>query len=283
MSQDTTHQAVSELKAAPAVADPETAHPESMSSEASGAQPSVLVIQPDEAADLAQFAGWLEDAAVTVRVIRPYSGEPLPREVAEDSLIVLGGHMNAYADERAPWLEDVRSLIRDAADKEIPTLGICLGGQLIAATMGGSVKVSAPQGLESGAVEVSWTDAAADDAVFGGLPNDFISAAFHSDGIDVLPPGAVLLGTGVDYAHQAFRIGSAWGVQFHPEAGLARFREWCIEDLAENPDRSAAFESQIAAFEQVEARMRAGSRQLADQFLEVVHATRQARIRVTQS
>lgn len=184
------------------------------------------MIQPDPIVPLARFGDWLTEAGVELRVVRLFAGDPVPAQVAEDGLLVLGGTMSSLDDAGHPWLEQVRALIRRAAEADRPTLGICLGGQVMAQAFGGTVEPSA-DGIEHGVVEIQWRPAAAADALVGGLPGPFRTGEMHHDTITRLPAGAVWLGSTQQTAHQVFRVGTcAWGVQFHPELTGAVYRGW---------------------------------------------------------
>src|SRR3954470_22974019 len=148
---------------------------------------------------------WLPDAGLDVHPIHPYLGHRVPSSVEGDALVVLGGAMGAMDDDDAPWLPAVRSLMRTAVDDGVPTVGICLGAQLLAATTGGYVERGAlgPE-LGLGSVEVTAPDPV---LLTGQLP----VVQWHFDAVTALPPGAVLLASSDQYAVQAFRVGEvAW-------------------------------------------------------------------------
>ncbi|MFB6836394.1 type 1 glutamine amidotransferase [Streptomyces sp. NPDC056361] len=173
----------------------------------------------------------LAGAGLRLDVVRAWRGEALPASLGGHAgLLVLGGSANCEDDLAAPWLPRVRELVREAVAGEVPLLGICLGGQILAHALGGSV-ARRPQGPEVGAVPVRRLSAVAADPVLGGVPDGAPAAQWHWDEIAALPPGAVPLLGGDDCPVQAFRVGSAgWGVQFHPEVGAETVAEWAAGD-----------------------------------------------------
>ena len=211
---------------------------------------------------------------------------PSPSEVG-DGLVVLGGHMSAYDDAAAPWLPELRALLADASTQGVPTLGICLGAQLLAAARGGRVQVAAPPGRESGVVDVRWRPEAAGDAVVGAvaaLADDrhrTPQPSMHADAVVDLPRGAVWLASSAMYPYQAFRIGSAWGVQFHPEAGADTLRGWADSHddvdtdavLAAYAAREAEVDGRRPRARRVVRRARARERRRARGRLRLTHAT----------
>lgn len=204
---------------------------------APSATPQVLVVQPGDDDPLGRFEGWLGERGIAIQTSRPYAGEVVPDRLEADGLIVLGGAMSSNDDAAYPWLADIRRLLRDAVRQDRPTLGICLGGQLLAQSLGGRVERGA-HGVEAGVVRVSATDDAADDPLFAGIGPTFSVASMHGDAIELLPAGAILLSTSNPYAHQAFRAAPhAWGVQFHPEISPATYASWAAEFRSPDPDQ----------------------------------------------
>ncbi len=193
---------------------------------------------------------------------RPHAGDPLPADLAGYSaLLVLGGQMAAWEDDVAPWLPATRALLTRAVDEGVPTLGICLGAQLLALAAGGRVE-RGRSGPEAGLLPVLAAPGADDDPLVGPLsarhPGGWLAPQAHGDAVTELPDGAVLLARSAAYEVQAFRLGpSAWGVQYHPEVTPRDLGAW-LEDLgpalaARGTDRAeqlalvAAHEGELAA------------------------------------
>jgi GMP synthase-like glutamine amidotransferase len=188
----------------------------------------VVVVEHEAEAGLGYFAGWLAESGVEYEVVRPHLGESVPPR-ADAGLLVLGGAASAWDDEAYPWLPATRELIAKSVDAGVPTLGICLGAQLMTLAMGGEVERGG-NGLEIGAGSIELLPEAADDRLLGPVMRavrDAKAVQYHYDAMTELPPGAVRLATGTRYPNQAYRLGdSAWAVQFHPEATPEIFAAW---------------------------------------------------------
>lgn len=194
--------------------------------------PTVLVVEPDAYDPIGPLGDWLTRAGLLLEIQRPYAGRSLPPDLSGyDGLVVLGGaHSATDAPEVSPWMGDVRRLLRDAVARTVPTLAICLGGQLLAQEAGGSVRVGSA-GPEIGALLVGKRDAAFQDQIFAPLPITPLVIQWHHDEVDSLPPGAVLLANSTTYQHQAFRVGAcAWGLQFHVETTPQLVAAWAEQD-----------------------------------------------------
>ena len=176
------------------------------------------------------LAEWLPAAGLELVEVRPWAGDELPADLTGyDALVVMGGPQQAYDDASAPWLPATKALLKTAVAERVPTLGICLGGQLLAEATGGRVEKGA-DGMEVGARLVAKRDAAWDDELFGQVPFTPTVVQWHEDAIVDLPPGAVLLASSSRYPHQAFRVGDrAWGLQFHIETPPEMVRHWGAE------------------------------------------------------
>lgn len=201
------------------------------------------MVEHQETCGLGELARWLPRFGLRPEPVRPYLGEPLPDRPA--ALLVLGGGMSAWQDDRAPWLPATRELLRRAVGDGVPTLGICLGAQLLTLACGGRVRPAAE--LAGAAPEVGVVELgvrAAGDPLLGGLPGRVRAVQWHYDATAQPPPGAVVLAGSRDCRYQAYRLGErAWAVQFHPEATGESLTAWAASD----PGGPAAAGTTIAA------------------------------------
>ena len=152
-----------------------------------------------------------------------------------DAIVVLGGAMHPDEEERHGWLRPELQYLERQLERGTPMLGVCLGSQLIARAAGARV-------FRAGEPEVGWlpvevTAAGGSDPVTSALPARFDAFQWHHYTHD-LPDGAVEL------AHspvclQAYRLGCAWGVQFHPEVRAGQVESWLAEDPDDVADSAA--------------------------------------------
>jgi GMP synthase (glutamine-hydrolysing) len=193
--------------------------------------PILLVVQHDASDQVGRLGDWLVAAGVDLDIRNCEAGDPLPADLAGfDGLLVLGGGMGADDDVSAPWLPAVRALLRAAVAQELPTLGVCLGAQLLALANGGQVAPN-PDGPEFGAQLIAKRGVASNDPLFGPVPITPDVVQWHFDAITSLPPGAILLASSPACEVQAFRVGRlAWGIQFHIETTVAVVRAWAEAD-----------------------------------------------------
>ncbi|MGI5950532.1 MAG: type 1 glutamine amidotransferase [Brooklawnia sp.] len=182
-------------------------------------QPRITVLQPAPDVPLGRFDDWLADAGVRFSVIELWQKDVPQLAATGDGLLLLGGPMSVQSTNQNPWIDPLLDLLADAHSIDIPILGICLGHQLLAAALGGRVRVEDAAGGEHGLVRLDWTPQAADDPIFAPIAalGQVPVAMYHNDVVADLPAGAVELAYSPTYRNQVFRLDSAWGVQFHPE------------------------------------------------------------------
>jgi GMP synthase-like glutamine amidotransferase len=151
------------------------------------------------------------------------------------AVMVFGGAMHVDQHDRHPWLQEEVDWLRELVARRVPTLGICLGSQLLAGALGAWVGPLAEP--EIGWREVDLTQDAAADPVLSPLPRHFEALQWHHYGHG-LPEGAVALARN-DAALQAFRLGACWGVQFHPEVTEPQLEGWIGDESDPPPDPEA--------------------------------------------
>lgn len=168
------------------------------------------------------FASFLDARKLPWKIIAVDAGEAVPvSPEAYSGLVFMGGPMSVNDD--LPWIPQVLNLIRAAVKAEIPVLGHCLGGQLIAKALGGEVSRNPIKEIGWGRVAVADNPEARH--WFGDLAG---FEAFHWHGETFsLPPGATRILESPYCANQAYVLGKHLGMQCHVEMTEAMIREWC--------------------------------------------------------
>lgn len=168
------------------------------------------------------FAEFLDERRIPWQLIAIDSGDAVPQS-AEDyaGLVFMGGPMSVNDD--LPWIPEVETLIRDAAARDIPLLGHCLGGQLISKALGGTVSRNPVK-------EIGWGEVTVAD---NGIARDWFGEikkfpAFHWHGETfTLPQGATHLLSSEYCANQAYAIGKHLALQCHVEMTAEMIADWC--------------------------------------------------------
>jgi GMP synthase-like glutamine amidotransferase len=162
---------------------------------------------------LGSIEGWLRNAGYDISATRLYQSEELPDIGDLDFIVVMGGPMSVNDTDEYPWLAAESAFVKQAIAAGIPTLGVCLGAQLIASSMGAKVYPNSEK-------EIGWypvqgvTDEA--DAVFN-FPKELEVFHWHGETFD-LPQGAVRLAQSTGCVNQAFQLDKhVIGLQFHLE------------------------------------------------------------------
>jgi len=149
---------------------------------------------------------------------------PVPDPTEYDALIAMGGPQHVGHIDTYPYLSGVIDVIRHAVEREVPFLGLCLGGQLLANAMGAQVKKHTNPFI--GFYEVQFTEEGKKDPLFKGLPGYQQVIHWHEDTFDI-PDAAVQLATNSYTQNQTFRYGRhAYGTQFHIELTPAMLDIW---------------------------------------------------------
>ena len=189
------------------------------------ARPKILVFQHVPYEPLGTLDPLLKDAGFRIRYVN-FGRDPSQRPVLDRyaAVIVLGGPMNSDQIDTYPHLATEVDIIRDAVDRDMSVLGICLGAQLLAKALGGSVTRNPDR--EIGWYDVELTDDGKSDPVLSTFASRQEVFQWHEDGI-TLPSGCVHLASSPASHVQAFRHGEhAYGLQFHLEVNQSLIERW---------------------------------------------------------
>jgi GMP synthase (glutamine-hydrolysing) len=230
----------------------------------------ILVVQPELDDPPHLFGEWLEEAGCTLEVCHPYAGDVVSAADGYAGVLVMGGAMGANDDEALDWIGPVKELIRDAVFGGVPTLGICLGHQLMGAALGGRVTLN-PRGQQVGLLEVGWTDEAHQDPLFRGLATPRRGVQWNYDVVLEPPADAVILARTDDGEIQVVRYAAnAWGVQLHPEVDETIVATWVTDsERTELADRGLDADRLVADIKEARAELDQAWAPLAAGFADV--------------
>jgi GMP synthase (glutamine-hydrolysing) len=225
---------------------------------------TAVVLQHAPTIHLGNIRPVLEEHGYDLRVVDVTTEDVAAIDPAgADLVVVLGGEMGAYEVEAYPFLEEEQRLLRERLAAERPTLGVCLGAQLMARSLGERVYPGGTRAIGYRPVEP--TPAGEDSPIrhFAGVP----VAQWHGDTFE-LPAEATLLASSADYRNEAFAIGRhALAVQFHPELTPEMHEQW----IADSPDELAEHAIDPEALrrerERYSARMQQASRAAFSEWL----------------
>lgn len=192
----------------------------------------ILVIQHVPHEGLGIIGPALERAGFKADFLEVYRGQKIQRTTeGYSALIVLGGPMGVYEEDTCPFIRPELKLIESALKDRVPTLGICLGSQLLARAAGARVYKGGKK--EIGWYKVNLTDKGSSDRLFLGLPDSFTVFQWHGDTFDA-PAGGELIASSELFPNQVIRVGpNAYGVQFHLEVTEGMIKEWIEENKEE--------------------------------------------------
>ena len=186
--------------------------------------------------DLAEIGVWAENNGYNLSRTRFYANDKLPAPGEIDWLVVMGGPMNIYEEDRYPWLTQEKAFIAEAISQKKLVLGICLGAQLIADVLGGPVSRNTFK--EIGWLPVRLNAAAGNSPLFQNLPTEFTAFHWHGDTFQI-PQGAQGVAFSAGCFNQAFvHNNHVVGLQFHLEStpdSVKKLIDNCRDELVTGP------------------------------------------------
>lgn len=181
--------------------------------------------------DLGSFEQTLREAGYTINYIDASSGDLTEiRPQSDDLLIILGGPISVNDVDAYPFLRTELELINERLSADMPTLGICLGAQLIARALGAAVYPGPVK--EIGWAPIQLSDAGSRSALRHLVGEDVCVLHWHGETFDV-PEAAGLLASSQDYPNQAFDYGKTLALQFHPEVTRRGLEQWYVGHTVE--------------------------------------------------
>lgn len=183
----------------------------------------VLIVQHVECEGPGYLKDFLYREQIDFEIVGMYAGDKLPAVDDFDALIVLGGPMNVYEENRYPYLKSLNMTIKNFTTRGGHYLGFCLGGQLLAKALGARVMKNPTR--EIGDFEIYLTGDGVDDPLFTGFEYIFPALEWHGDTFSI-PVGAIKLAGSKLCPNQAFRFKNAYGLQFHLEATTEMLVGW---------------------------------------------------------
>ncbi len=185
-----------------------------------------LIFQHAQVEHPAIFREFFAADGIEWRAIELDEGEPISNLDGFDALMAFGGPMDVWQEREHPWLVAEKAAIRSwVRERQKPFLGICLGHQLLADALGGTVrKMEVP---EIGVCDVTLNPAGTSSPLFLDLPPVFPVLQWHGAAVERVPDGGVVLASNAHCAIQSFSFANiAYGVQYHMEPTECTIQEW---------------------------------------------------------
>ena len=205
---------------------------------------AILVFEHSDRTGVQRLGRTLRDHGHRLRIVRLHRGDAFPVDLDDvDGIVSCGGPQSAN-DDSLKWLGPQMELMRDAHELQMPIVGLCLGCQILARALGGTV------GKVDGGPEIGWHDVrlnavGREDPIHAGIPWSSVMPHWHNDEVRELPPGARALASSAKCKVQAWTAGlRTYAFQYHPEVE-ADAMERFIEDEPEAIEKAGLKREEI--------------------------------------
>ena len=210
---------------------------------------ATLIIQNGETSPPGLALETLRRFGHSIQLVKAWEGESLPEDLVEvDAILSCGGEQSARNEVEDVGIESQCTFLSLAHEAGVPILGLCLGAQILARALGGTVG-SLEGGPECGFTEVALNSVGREDPLFKGIPWKTHQFSWHEDAITKLPAGGLALASSRRTEVEAFLVGtSSYGLQYHPEYGPGPLEEHCrrTDSFADSAGGSEALIADLA-------------------------------------
>lgn len=191
---------------------------------------AIFVFEHSDLAGVERLGVALNDLGHNLRILRLHDGDAVPGDLDDcDGIISMGGPQSA-AEDAAPYMAEEMNRLREAHQRGLPIVGICLGCQMLARALGGKVEKN-PAGIELGFTEVKLTPPGREDPLHAGLAWSSFMMQHHRDHVSQLPPGARLIASSAKCKVQTWALGlRSYGFQYHPEVSTDVIDAWIRDE-----------------------------------------------------
>lgn len=228
-----------------------------------------LILQHIDCEGPGELGPFMEAVGVSYDVVKLNHGEKALELAQYQAMLVMGGPMNVYEEDKYPYLKEEDKLIKEAAKINMPYLGICLGAQLLAKALGAKVRPNYTK--EIGFMSVYLTEKAKENRLFRKIDKNLPVFQWHGDTFEI-PEGAEKLATSPTCQNQAFFFGNLYAIQFHLEVTSGMIREWVKEYKQELDGMGKNVLAEILPpdLEWQTANLKVAARVLFNNFLDIV-------------